>query len=73
MRYEVRFAEDDVMPDGHDWILCREDSEVTRLFVRKSVRQRAAEDVEPAWSEILEGICRMVEGGIPLQREPVDA
>ena len=36
MEYKVRFVEDDLMPDGHDYVVCRRDG-VTAACVRASV------------------------------------
>jgi hypothetical protein len=54
MSYSVRFVSDDLMPEGHDWVLCDQSSDGAVLCIRASARQRAddgmAKLLEEAWA-----------------------
>lgn len=53
MTYSVRFVADDLMPQGHDWILCDQSDDGVVLVIRASARSRAddamAHLLEEAW------------------------
>lgn len=54
MQYKVKYAPDEVMPQGHNWAVCQDTKEgATVLFLRQSVRSMCPEDeivvLEEAW------------------------
>ena len=68
MHHKVKFAPDDLMPQGLNFVLCR-DSGVTTLYLRASIRLRVAvleQTLEEAW----EGFCVMTEADEELHEIP---
>ena len=68
MDHKVKFAPDDLMPKGRDFVLCRGDCETT-LYLRASIRLEPTlleQTLEDAW----DGFCVATEADeeIPPQR-----
>lgn len=61
MEHRVRFVNDDVMPDGHNWALCHVDGKIT-VYLRESARQLPAKDAAAVLESAWEGYRNLTRG-----------
>lgn len=58
--YSVKYAADDLMPAGKDWLMCHQGGDVT-LFIRASSRQWSDEDMSALLTEAWNGFAELAQ------------
>ena len=62
--YAVKFAQDELMPKGEDWVICRDKSTNNiALYIRASARKWSDADMGEVLASAWAGYVRLAEGG----------